>query len=169
VLLLVLIALFGSVGSAPKLFKVLEDSPLIDSAVWLAFFSLVAAVAWQALIKRPTLHQIWIFLSVLGVFTFAWVRFQFPAERSHLFEYSVVALMIYEALLERQNNGRLARNPALLALGLASGLGLLDETTQLFVPERYFDWRDVLFNTGAAVGAITASWSMDWVRQRRAK
>jgi VanZ family protein len=52
---------------------------------------------------------------------------------------------------------------------LASGLGLLDETNQLLVPGRYFDWRDVLFNAGAALGVITASWSMDWIRRRRAK
>jgi VanZ family protein len=55
------------------------------------------------------------------------------------------------------------------ALGLASGLGLLDEATQLLVPGRYFDWRDVLFNGGAPLGAITASWSMDWIRRRSAK
>jgi VanZ family protein len=91
-------------------------------------------------------------------------RLGIPEERTHLVEYGVVALLIYEALKERASQGRYA--PALLATLSSSFLGVLDECIQAFLPNRLFDPRDIFFNVLAGVVVIFASMALSWVRKR---
>ncbi|MDX1407699.1 MAG: VanZ family protein, partial [Saprospiraceae bacterium] len=96
----------------------------------------------------------------------AFLRFSSPAERTHLVEYSIVALLILEALRERAANGRPVSRPALWAFILTAGIGVLDETLQLFMPNRVFDPVDIAFNCGAAGAAVLARLVMSWARRR---
>ena len=66
------------------------------------------------------------------------------AERTHLFEYGIVAVLIYQALSERAGNGRRVRAPALLALVATILLGWLDEGLQALIPNRVYDNFDVV-------------------------
>ena len=88
-----------------------------------------------------------------------------PAERSHLIGYDVVAVFIFEALTERAKNGRRVPAPARLAIVLTSLIGALDETAQLFLPSRVFDWKDILFNSLAAIMAVATSGAIGWARR----
>ena len=87
------------------------------------------------------------------------------AERSHLLEYSVVALFIYEALTERASQGRRVPVPALLAILATSLVGVLDECIQAFLPSRVFDPLDMLQNAVAAVVAVTGCAALRWARR----
>lgn len=79
------------------------------------------------------------------------------AERTHLIEYGVVAVLIYEAHRERSSHGRRVPAPALLAVGATALVGILDECIQAFLPNCVFDLRDILFNIlAAALGMGTA-------------
>ena len=82
--------------------------------------------------------------------------FATPEERTHLFEYSLVAALVHEALLERRENGRRVPAPAILALVISIALGWLDEGIQSLLPNRVYDNIDVLFNALAATIIISA-------------
>jgi VanZ family protein len=88
-----------------------------------------------------------------------------PAERTHLFEYGLVATMIYQAFSERSRNGRRVLVPALLAVVIAAILGWFDESIQWLLPNRVYDIRDVGFNTLASLMAIIAISALDWARR----
>ena len=81
-----------------------------------------------------------------------------PEERTHLFEYSIVAVLIYQALRERSQNGRRVPVPAALALVVTVLLGWLDEGIQALVPNRVYDTFDILSNAIAATIGIVTSW-----------
>lgn len=99
-------------------------------------------------------------MSVLLGIAAVYVMFFFrlgALERSHLIEYSVLAVFLHRALLERSTNKKPSLRPALLAIGLGVLIGLLDEVLQFFLPNRTFDPEDMIFNGFAVVMAITAS------------
>lgn len=87
-------------------------------------------------------RDLWLWAAVVLVYLWAWARVETPEERTHLFEYGILAVLIHRALLERQARGRLAGSPALIATACAAGLGILDEAVQWLLPHRVFDWRD---------------------------
>jgi VanZ family protein len=80
-----------------------------------------------------------------------------PEERTNLFEYSIVALLIYEALTERAIHGNHVPLPALLAILIAALFGCVDEGIQALLPNRDYDIRDVGYNAPSAMMAIAAS------------
>ena len=88
------------------------------------------------------------------------------AERSHLIEYSVLAIFIHKALLERIQNGEKVPLTALTAFGLTVLIGAIDEGNQYFLPSRVFDVEDIMFNSLAAFMAIGGSSLLMWIRQR---
>ena len=75
-----------------------------------------------------------------------------PLERVHFIKFSLLAIFIFASgLLNSPNRNFLA------AVGCGALIGVSDEVLQLFVPNRFFDWRDILMNCLAALlGAWTA-------------
>ncbi|GAB4320009.1 MAG: hypothetical protein Kow0074_09990 [Candidatus Zixiibacteriota bacterium] len=110
--------------------------------------------------------EIGILVSVAAVYLMLFVRMATPEERTHVIEYSIVALLILEALTERRSQGRTVPAPYLLAILVTSAVGLFDELIQLFLPSRIFDPLDILFNCLAAVLAVTATAALRWARRR---
>lgn len=93
-------------------------------------------------------------------------RMGIPEERTHLFEYGIVTVLIHEALRERTASGMGVRLPGLLAIGVGSALGGFDELIQWVLPSRVFDPVDLGFNVLAALMAVTASSALRWARNR---
>lgn len=87
-------------------------------------------------------------------------------ERSHLLEFCILALFLYEALLERAQFRKGILPPALLAVLLATAIGVLDEGLQGLIPNRVLDPQDMWFNSLAAVGAIGSSKAIRWLKTR---
>ncbi len=96
-------------------------------------------------------------IGVAAVYLLVLARLASAAERTHLIEYSVLAALIREALLERASNGRRVFLPSAMAFGAAILAGAIDEGVQWFVPSRSFDSRDLLFNVLAAAMGVGAS------------
>ncbi len=103
-------------------------------------------------------------MGVAAVYILALVRLAVPEARTHLVEYGVVAAFVYEALRERRSHGRRVPAPALLAVGAASLIGLVDEGIQAVLPFRVFDPVDIMVNCVAAAMAVAASMALSWAR-----
>ena len=87
-------------------------------------------------------------------------------ERSHLFEYGLVAVLIHEALSERFRLHPSILRPAIVAIAITALVGLLDESIQALIPNRGYQIADVGFNALAGFMAVAASLSLTWARRR---
>lgn len=163
--LAVVTAIFASLGLAGQLAEVLTDSGLIGEAFVFSAFLVLLAVLTQGFRFRPGGVEIAVALGVAAVYILVFLRMGVPVvERTHLVEYSVVAILIHLALKERRDNGRRVPRPALIALAATVLLGALDEGVQAVLPNRVFDIRDIGFNAMAGLMAVSASVVLDWAR-----
>ena len=142
--------------------------PELSTTMHVAAFGLMAvAIVVQAWRTRPGLPEIGVGLGLVSLFVMVIVRTGIPEERTHLFEYSLVGALIYQALLERQGNGRRVAAPAVLAVVATALIGWLDEGVQAMMPSRVYDLRDVGFNALAGVMAVGGTRALAWARDRR--
>ena len=162
--LAVVVAIYSTLGLARTLAGALGDG---GAAVLflLAMLLVGATVVTQGLKTRPGGAEIAVALGVAVTYLLVALRMSIATERSHLIEYGVVAVFIYEALTERASQGRRVPVPALLAVLATSLVGVLDECIQAFLPSRVFDPVDILFNVLAAVMAVVASAALGWARR----
>jgi hypothetical protein len=166
--LAVVAAIYSTLASAPAIAAQLSDLDLLDEVFWLGLYLIPAAILALGLRARPRGAEIGIAFGVVAVYILVFNRVAFFAEeRSHMVEYSMVALFVYHALIERQQNSNLRPNPAWIAFAIASLVGILDEVIQLFLPNRVFDIVDIGFNSFAALIAIIASLALDRVQRWR--
>ena len=162
----VVLAIFSTLGLANALAFALGESGVIAVGLFLlCCFLVLLTVLAQGLDARPGGLEIAVGLGVVAAYVLVFVRMSIPTERSHLIEYGVVAIFVYEALLERARH-RPLRLPGLLAVSIASLVGVADEGVQFLLPTRVFDPVDILFNVLAATMAVTASASMRWARRK---
>lgn len=162
----VVVAIYASLGLSRTIASELRSRDMLDNTFFAAFLVILAAIAIHGLRRRPGAAEIWIVMGVVSVYVMLFLRMATPEERSHLIEYAVVALLIYEALMERSRHGRPIRRAALLAIGSTAMIGLIDEGIQLVLPFRVFDPIDIGFNTLAAVLAVGTSVALAAVRRR---
>ena len=163
--LAVVVAVYSTLALAGTLAGFLSERNLLDVSFVLGWLLMVVAIAGQSAKRRPGSSEIWVALGVTSVYLMAWFRIESPEERTHLFEYGLVAVLVYEALTERLRQGRRVPSPAFLAVLVAALLGWLDEGIQAILPNRVYDIRDVGFNALAALMAIVASLAL--ARARR--
>ncbi len=86
-----------------------------------------------------------------------------------MFDYGLLAVFIYQALSERKNHGKNIPLPFVVAFVLTSFFGWIDEIIQAILPNRFYDIRDVIFNTLAAFMSIIMSMSLSWIQERVGK
>lgn len=160
------VAIYSTLGLAATLAQTLQSEWLIG-AVFVAGFALILAmILTQGLKTRPRGVEIGVALGVVAVYLLVIVRLALPpAERTHLIEYGVVGVLIYEALAERAGNGRSAPLPPLLAILITGLLGVGDEVIQGILPNRFFETTDILVNIMAGGMAILASATLGWARR----
>jgi len=154
---LVQMAIWSTLGPAQVLATALRTRGLLGpvSTTGLVLAGVAGVLLWTR--RRPELLEIVAAVTILAAYLMVLVRTGLsPEERTHLFEYGLVALLAYEALTERLRAGRRTPRPWALALLLAVALGILDEALQMLVPNRAFDPRDILFNSIAATMALTS-------------
>ena len=146
------------------------ESIMRNQDVQAGFFFLVMGliglvVLAHGLSPNPKKTEIAIWLGIAAVSIMLFLRLGI-SERSHLMEYSVLAIFIHKALLERKTYFNSILIPALVAFLLTFLIGLIDEGIQLFLPSRVFDPIDILFNTLAAFFAIGASMLLYFAKKR---
>ena len=162
--LLIIVAIYALIFIGRPLSGYLRDHGILSIAFWIAIYLTLATVLWYGWNRGFGGREIGIWLGVAAVYLLMFLRMASPEERSHLIEYSVLALFIHEALRERARHDHGIRKTALLALVSTIAIGILDECIQLLVPGRVFDPVDILFNTLAAIIAIAGSSAVRWVR-----
>jgi len=116
---------------------------------------LTAGTATAALVRRQTRRDlttgdtVWIVgaTAVLVVWTFSLRRS--PEESVHLVEYGALAVLLHRALRPSMGDALVFIAGALIG----SFVGTVDEIIQWVSPGRYWDWRDLVLNSGA--GALT--------------
>ena len=166
----VIIAIYSTLGLAGKLAANLRERNLLDSIYVFGFALAVIAIIGSGVKLRMGKYEIWVALGLVAVYGMVSVRFFLsPEERTHLFEYGIVATLIHQALLERKRNEGNVSVPALLAIIITALLGWLDEGIQALLPNRVYDISDVLFNALASVMAVIASVILSAARKKMTK
>ncbi len=164
--LIVVIAIFASIGLASKLAETLRDRGLISIGFWIGIGLVALTVFIQGLRIKPSKVEIFAWVGIAAIYLLVFLRMHVPEERSHLIEYSVLAVIVFEALLERRKQGASIKYPAVLAWVLTSSVGVFDELIQLLIPFRVFDPIDIFFNTLAAFMAIGSSTLLSWIKRK---
>ena len=172
-LAIVLAGIYATLGNAPEIAAMLRERRSLTGTTFVVCLVALVVISILFIRRRPGRAEIAAGAGILIVYLLAWIRIGVatPEERTHLFEYSLVAALVHEALLERRENGRRVPVPALLALIIAILLGCLDEGIQSLLPNRVFDLIDIAFNSLAATMIIGARWILafvqQWVQARR--
>ncbi len=167
--LVVMAAIYATLGLAQRLAAFLEERGLLDLTVGLfllCMFLVGVTILTQGLKVRPGGAEVAVAIGVATAYLLVLTRMTIPTERSHLIEYSIVGVLIYEALTERRSHGRRVPLPPLLAVLITVVLGALDEGIQWLLPNRVFDPVDILFNTIAGTMAVAGSAALTWARRR---
>lgn len=156
--LVVLFAIYASLFLGGQLIDFMIRRRLLEQSTFYLFLVLVFAFiisGWKSAGKRL---EYWIYAGVIAVCGMALLRMDLTvAERSHMFEYGLLSILIYQALRERRSNGVRVKVPALTAILVSGTVGLLDECIQYVIPYRVFDVVDIGFNYFAsAFGVLTS-------------
>lgn len=163
--LAVVVAIYSTLGPAPTLADALRERNLLRVSFAVVVIVVVGTVVWRWLKTRPDWREIGVALGVALAYWGTFLRIENPAERTHLFEYGIVAALIHQALLERVRHGRPVPRPAALTVAVTALLGLLDEGIQAVLPNRVFDWNDVFFNAFAGFMVVVARLAIAPVRR----
>ena len=136
--LAVMVAIYATLGLAQTLAETLRERGLLDISIGLfllCMFLVGATILTQGLKVRPGGAEVAVVIGVATAYLLVFTRMTVPTERSHLIEYGVVGILIYEALTERASQGRRVPLPPLLAVLATATLGVLDEGIQAILPK----------------------------------
>ena len=166
--LAVLAAIYSTLFFGQPLAELFSNQDM-QAAIFLFVMILVGVVILvHALKTKPGKFEMSIILGIAAVYIMLFLRLGLP-ERSHLIEYSVLAIFIHKALNERFVLKDKVIKTALLAFAITYLIGIIDECIQLIIPHRVFDFNDILFNGIAVSMAIGSSLILGWFRKRRKK
>ncbi len=166
--LIVMVAIYATLGLAQRLAETLIEWGLLDFTVGLfllCMFLVGLTILTQGLKVRPGGSEVAVGIGVATAYLLVFTRMTVPTERSHLIEYSIIGVLICEALTERKSQGRRVPLLPVLAVLVTVALGALDEGIQWLLPNRVFDPVDILFNTLAGIMAVAASVALTWARR----
>ena len=103
---------------------------------------------WRALFVFSVITGFFLVIAAILTMTVT----ELNIEQMHIIKYFLLALFIFFCPRKKV---RLLR--FILAFTVSSVVGTCEETIQLWVPDRIFDWRDIVLNvTSALVGALYA-------------
>lgn len=134
----------------------------------IGMFMVGIAVLLHGLISKPSKIEYAVLFGIIGVYVMFFFRLGAP-ERSHLIEYSVLAILLHKAIRREIAPEHSIWKPAILAWLSGIFLGTLDEGIQFFLPERVFDPVDIVFNSMAISMAIIATMLLNWLNKKFSK
>jgi len=157
--------IYGTLAVAPTVAAFLRSRALLGGAFIAGVILIGLAILLLGAGTRPRPIQVGIVLGLVAVLMLAPIRIALPEERTHLIEYGVIALIVYEALTERIRNGRTVRARFLIALSITGAFGIGDELIQWVLPNRVFDPEDIVVNLAAAAIALTGRVAVGRIRR----
>ena len=142
--------MFLTLSKTPALVIWLRDAGHLTYTVYFGFFLATSVVMGGAFrFGRLKSSSLWAALCV-ALLAYAFTAYTVGvAEQLHLLTYGVMSILIFNLGRFRWGGGRLF----ILSAVITAVIGLLDELLQHFLPNRGFDWLDVLIN---AIGGVTA-------------
>jgi len=161
---MVIIAIFSSLFLGQPLVNYFGNQNLQATLFLIVLILVGATIIVHALNTKPSKIEFTVWLGMLGVYIMLILRLGLP-ERSHLVEYSVLAIFTHMAISEGMSKGKLKLKSALLAFILSFFISVCDECIQLFLPNRVFDTEDILFNVFAITMALGTSLFITWIRK----
>ena len=161
----VIIGIFFSLSFGEPIIKVFGSHSAQVILFLLGLALTGGAIVMEGLKVRLSKAEISTGLGLVAVFIMFIFRLE-AAERSHIIEYSVLAIFIYKAIVERLNPVNHFLKPGLFAFLATFVVGVVDECIQLFLPYRVFDPQDIVFNTLAALMGIGGSMILQWIRKK---
>ncbi len=169
--LAVVAAIYATLGLTGTLAEWLREHGFLDAAVFflLGMFLVGATIVTQGVRVRIGRTEIAVVMGIVAAYLMVFTRMAILEERSHLIEYGVLGVFIYEALAERARQGRRVPLPPVLAALITAALGVVDEGIQWFLPTRVFDLQDILFNLLAGTMAIGSVMALGWARRRTSR
>ena len=160
------LAIFSGIWLSGSLAEFLRDRGWLTNAFWIAIILVMLSVLIYGIKTKPSGMEVVIWVGLAAIYLLVALRIYAPEERSHLIEYSVLALFVLETLRERRKHIGIPKYAAWTALGLTAAIGILDEVVQFFVPDRVFDLIDIAFDFLAASLAIGGSVILEWLRSK---
>ena len=103
---IVVLAIYSTLGLAQVLADRVAEPRTLDHVMFWGAMVVFATILAAGFVTRPRPVQIVAAVGVIGVYWLAFARIASPADRTHLVEYSVVAILIYAALRERTSESR---------------------------------------------------------------
>ena len=150
---LVFILIFSTLFIGNPLVSLFRDQNF-QAGVFLLVMGLVGiSIILHALKYSASRYQWTLLFGLAAVFVMFFLRLGLT-ERSHLLEYSILAIFIHRAMLERYSPKNRIYWASFLSFLITTSLGLIDECLQMIVPDRHFDPNDIIFNTMATAFAI---------------
>lgn len=162
----VFMAIYATLFFGGQLIDFMVERRLIEQSTFYLFIILILSFVFSGLKSSGKRLEYWIYAGVIAVYGMALLRLDLTtAERSHMFEYGLLAILIYEALVERKRNGVTIKFPVLIAAMAAGTIGLLDECIQYFISYRVFDIVDIGFNYLASAFGVLLSFGVRKLQQ----
>ncbi|MBT8233734.1 MAG: VanZ family protein [Saprospiraceae bacterium] len=166
--LIIVLAIFSTLFLGQPLAQLFSNQDL-QAAIFLVAMAVIGVVILLHGLKvKPRKKELIIWLGIIAVYLMFFLRLGL-AERSHLIEYSVLAIFIHKALLARNKNDAKIKYPALLAFIIVFLIGCFDECLQIFIPSRVFDPVDIFFNGFVSAAALFSHWGIQKLRLFRNK
>ncbi len=109
---------------------------------------------------RDPLLYLWSALFFFSYLPLVYFYCEFPAERLHMAEYSLLVLLAYWTLKVRMKTGWIY--VAILLYGLA--VGYLDEIVQGILPNRVYEFKDITINWASSFFAVALLAGFTWER-----
>jgi len=162
--LIVLVTIISTLFLGQPFARELRDQNIQAVIFVLGMLLIGVAIIFHAIRTKPGRFEIALIFGIAAVYLMFFFRLGAP-ERSHLIEYSALSILIHSAFIERINQGKTIRMPALLAVLLSFLIGVLDESIQLLIPSRVFDTQDIVFNGLAVSMAIGSRILFIWIRK----
>jgi len=163
--LIVLITIFSTLIIGRPLLELLSNQDIQAVFFVLGMVLIGTTILAYGIRTKPSKAEIAVWLGFAGVYLMVFLRLGLP-ERSHLMEYSVLAIFIHMALMERVGHRKKVLIMGILAFLITVLLGLIDKAIQLFLPGRVFDPLDIVFNSFVAFMAIASSMVLQWLRKK---
>lgn len=165
---MVLVTIFSTLAIGSPLQEMLRNQNVQAIFFALGMILTGTTIIIHGLKVRPSKTEIAIWSGLAAIYIMFFFRLGAP-ERSHLMEYSVLAIFIHNALSERLKNGNKLPQIELFAILITAFFGILDESIQSFIPDRVFDFEDIFFNIFAGLLAVSASWILGWAKRKGIK
>lgn len=143
------VLIYSTLYIARPICEYLRKHTPFETLIW-GIFGLISLWVVYLIVKHvrfKSVSSVVLFCATVVGYGVALFWLKIPEERIHLIQYGVLVCLVVRAL-------RLDLKPVIAyptAVVVTSLLGWGDEGIQYLLPNRYFDWKDVLLNAISAV------------------